>query len=354
MLHEFVTENRAEIIVRCRSLICASSAPRATPEELEHGVPLFLDQLVEALQHQPGENAEIAASAVVHATELRARGFTIAQVVRDYGSICQSITELAVDCRTPIAAQEFQTLNLSLDQAIAGAVTEYARLRENEGKERLGSMAHELRNALNSAFLAFGMLKSGRVAIGGSTGALLERSLRMLKDLVDRELAEVRLGAGINHPETIELRNFLEEVEVGAVMAAETRGVKFALYSGARDLCVLADRQLLASIVANLLQNAFKFTERRSEVTLNVRATAERVFIDIEDECGGLPAGLAERLFEPHAQKGPDRSGLGLGLAIARRGAEAIGGKVTALDKPGKGCVFTIELQRGYATSPTH
>ena len=94
------------------------------------------------------------------------------------------------------------------------------------------------------------------------------------------------------------------------------------------------------------MQNAFKFTEHQTEVSLNAYATADRVRIDVEDKCGGLPRGDTERLFRPFTQSGTDRSGLGLGLSIARRSVEANDGVLSVRDVPGTGCVFTIDLPR--------
>jgi hypothetical protein len=163
MLHDFVTANRAEIIARCRARVASRPAPRPTAAELEHGVPLFLDQLADTLRLALEPNPAMSESAVKHGNELLHQGFTIAQVVRDYGDIRQTITELAVEKAAPITIEEFRTLNLCLDDAIADAVTEYGRLRAHEGTERLGQLAHELRNLLTTAFLAFEMLKTGSV-----------------------------------------------------------------------------------------------------------------------------------------------------------------------------------------------
>jgi hypothetical protein len=100
------------------------------------------------------------------------------------------------------------------------------------------------------------------------------------------------------------------------------------------------------SIVSNLLQNAFKYTQPRSHVWLHTHATADRVLFDVEDQCGGLPPGGAEHLFEPFRQRNLDRTGLGLGLAICARGAAALHGEIRVFDYPGRGCVFTIDLPR--------
>ena len=79
-------------------------------------------------------------------------------------------------------------------------------------------------------------------------------------------------------------------------------------------------------------------------MTLNAYATGELVLIEVKDHCGGLPPGSTEQLFAPFAQLSHDRSGLGLGLSVARQSVEAEGGTLTARDAPGVGCVFTISL----------
>ena len=106
------------------------------------------------------------------------------------------------------------------------------------------------------------------------------------------------------------------------------------------------DRQVLAAVAGNLLQNAFKFTRPRTTVTLRVVASAERVLIEIQDECGGLPSGNVNELFRPFEQRGTNRTGVGLGLAFSRWGVEANNGRIYARNLPDKGCVFTIDLPR--------
>jgi signal transduction histidine kinase len=96
--------------------------------------------------------------------------------------------------------------------------------------------------------------------------------------------------------------------------------------------------------LSNLLQNAFKFTHAQSEIRLNAFARDGQVLIEVHDHCGGLPHGSAEKMFTPFTQRSENRSGLGLGLAIARSGIEADLGTLSVRDVPGTGCVFTISL----------
>src|SRR5688500_6353253 len=128
MLHEFIATYRDEIILRCRAKVATRSVPPPTESEIDHGVPLFLDQLVATLRGgQDTLNPEISRSAVLHGHDLLLQGFTVSQVVHDYGDICQTITELALEWNAPISTDDFRTLNRCLDDAIAGAVTEFGR-----------------------------------------------------------------------------------------------------------------------------------------------------------------------------------------------------------------------------------
>jgi signal transduction histidine kinase len=352
MLHEFLSTNRDEIIARARSKVSNRSAPRATPVELENGIPLFLTQLVELLRSPSsgwGASA-IGNSATRHGDDMLRMGFTVGQVVQDYGGLCQAITEVAVEGHVSFATDEFKTLNACLDGAVASAVTEFGRQREqsisNQGVEHLGVLAHELRNALNTATLAFGALQSGAVGTAGSTSAIVSRSLARMNDLLDRSLAEVRLKAGMHRRTQISMAALIEEVAIAAAVEATHRGLELTVGPVANGLTICADAQILVSALSNLLQNAFKFTQPPGHISLTTTASIDRVQVEIADECGGLPAGKIEDLFRMFEQRGADRTGLGLGLAISRQGIEESGGTIRVRDVPGKGCIFTVALQR--------
>ena len=350
MLHDFLAENRAEIIARARSMVAARWAPQATTSELQDGIPLFLEQLIETLRLSMQPNPAMATSAAKHGGDLLKMGFSIATVVRDYGDLCQAVTELALIKGAAVTVDEFRNFNRCLDDAIADAVTEYTRLREHSitdrETERLGSLAHELRNCLSAATLSFQMLQGGKVAIGGSTGAVLERSLRRMRELLARTMAAVRIDAGLLNRQRVSVRRLIEDLEVEGAMEAAVRGLRLTVIPVAAGVEVEADEPLLAAAITNVLQNALKFTRTGGRVTLRTKVTPERVVFEIEDECGGLPPGKAEGLFRPFEQRGGDRSGMGLGLAISRKGIEANAGEIHVHDLPGKGCVFTIDLPR--------
>jgi signal transduction histidine kinase len=349
MLHEFLTTNRDAILARTRAKVAARPTPRATAEELD-GIPLFLDQLTEILRSSSIGDGALERGAATHGALLLQRGFTVAQVVHDYGGICQSVTELADETEAPISADEFRVFNGCLDDAIAGAVSEYTRQREEsitaDGRERMGELAHELRNAVGAAMVAFEVLRMGKVGLDGSTAGVLTRSLARMATLINCTLSEVRLESGIQARERVSVRELLEQVAVTSSITASARGLAFEFVPCDAAVEALLDRALIAAAVANLLQNALKFTRSGTRVVLRAAATEQTVLIEVEDQCGGLPPGKASEMFRPFVQHGLDRSGLGLGLSICRKSVEASGGQLRVRDMPGTGCVFTIELPR--------
>lgn len=377
MLHEFVTRHREEIIRRCQAKVARRSIPAPTEAEINHGVPAFLDQLVDVLRLGQLSSPDIRKSALQHGHDLLAQGLTISQVVHDYGDICQSITDLALELDAPIGSDDFRILNASLDDAIAVAVTQYSGERDQSASigaaarqqfaidgesirsqvaldaetarssERLGYLAHELRNLLNTALLASDALASGRVGVSGSTGAVLRRSLVGASELISNSLAEVRVAKDLQRAQ-VSITAFLAEIEPAAALAASAQRIALTVepLSVAHDVSVDADRQVLAAVLMNLLQNAFKFTRPGSTVILRVGASADRVLFEVQDECGGLPAGNVDELFQPFEQRSSNRTGLGLGLAFSRWAIEAHRGRIYARNLPGTGCIFTIDIPR--------
>ena len=368
MLHDFIKTNRTVLIDRCQAMVASRSEPKLTDYRLAHGIPIFLDQLIETLTIEEAFEptgkrigtdmprsftTEIGSMAALHGRDLLERGFTLEQVVRDYGDVCQAVTNLAYETGTTIAVGEFRTFNQCLDNAIAGAVTEYAyrqaAVTTEEGfqalNSRLGPLAHELRNLLHIAMYSVKAIKAGSVGMTGATGAVLDRSLVGMSNLIDRSLAEVRVTAGLPaRLRSVRLADFLGEVAATSSLDPLAHECSFSVSPVDPDIEVYVDPDMLAAAVGNLLQNAFKFTKRHSEVHLRTRLLADRLLIEVEDHCGGLPAGTPERLLAPFVQVGENRSGLGLGLDICRRSIEANQGALRVRDVPGVGCIFTIDL----------
>lgn len=221
MLHEFLSAHRVDLIERCKGKVRRRRAPHISVPEPGNGISLFIEQLIATLQGQATETLqrmhvqgqappEISLAAAQNGRELFQHGFTIEQVVHGYGDLCQAITELAFELGESIQVEEFKTLNLCLDYAIAGAVAGYASghdiLISEQGtqslNERLGFLAHELRNHIYTASLALTSMKTGSVGLAGATSAVLDRSLIALRSLVDRTLSDVALPPDLRRRST--------------------------------------------------------------------------------------------------------------------------------------------------------
>ena len=349
MLSEFVRDHREEIIARCRARVAGRMVPRPTPLELEHGIPLFLRELEDTLACALRQRSGSVTAAIQHGEDLLRSGFTIAQVVHNYGDVCQTITELAIERNASITTDEFRALNRCLDNAIAEAVTAYARRQELEvvaeatqhASQHLGRIAQELRSMLGGAIVAFEVLRTGAVGIQGSTGDVLGHSLVGLRERLDRSLTEVRLATGITHPEVIAVAGLLEDLEVSAIFDARAHKLRLTVTPIDAEVVMDSDRQILSSIISNLLQNAFDHTRPHSHVRLHTRATPDRVLFEIEDQCGGIPPDRCVHLLEQCKVPGNDSTGLGLCI----RGVKLLGGEIRVCNR-NHGCMFTVDLPR--------
>jgi len=195
MLDKFIIAERDEIISRTKARVVQRTGPKP---DLPDGIPAFLDQLVTALRLADAtdkiDHERIRESAGKHGDALLRMGLNLDEVVHEYGNVCQTVTELAIEREVRVPTAEFRVMNLCLDDAIAAAVTEFAGHRDqanaNTSTESLGRLAHELRHLLATAKSSFDIIKRGNVAPGGSTGMVLERSLLALGVLIERAVAE--------------------------------------------------------------------------------------------------------------------------------------------------------------------
>lgn len=178
----------------------------------------------------------MSVGAAAHGKQLLALGFSVDQVVHDYGDLCQTITDLAVERDAPFAIDEFRTLNRCLDNAIADAVTEFsserdatlARQQSADLNERLGFLVHELRNSTGTAKLAVSALEMGNLPISGATGSVLKRSLAALTTLIDRSIAEVRMNnATPARREVFSVASLVADAKSGAALDASSKGCAF-------------------------------------------------------------------------------------------------------------------------------
>ena len=370
-VHDFLVNNRDELIARCKHKVAQRPRRAATHQQLANGIPLFLDQLTRTLEAEEANEgaeslrisgpsggdalamSEMGVTATAHGKDLLTLGYSVDQVVHDYGDLCQAITDLAFERDAPFATAAFRTLNRCLDNAIADAVAEFSFQRESnlarqqvaEQNRRAGFLAHELRNSLQTATNSLRALELSGMPMSGATGAVLKHSLVAMGNLIADALAEARSGAP-DRREEFAVASFIADARSTAQLLASRAEVALQVPPVDAKLYVRGNRELLLAALTNLLQNAFKFTRAHTEVTLSVHAFGDLILMEVQDQCGGLPPGSAEKMFTPFTQRSEDRSGLGLGLSIARQSIEADGGTLSVRDLPAAGCVFTISLPR--------
>ncbi|CAN5791542.1 hypothetical protein BH11MYX3_BH11MYX3_08170 [soil metagenome] len=348
MLHEFLSQHRDEIISRCERSYQRRD-PSRPEEELLTTIPVFVDEIIKAERREAGipEHSSLPGD-TEGARELGEhrfrRGFKIRDVVTDYGTISQVIGDIAIEHSIELDARSYKLLNECIDSGLAQAISTYYDLAVARGQkefaEWLGFLAHELRNSLSSAVLAYSFLRSGEVGLESKTARILERSFNQLEALVSQTLVTVQLKSGVPPiTERVALQELVEDIHTATISERDI-SVLIDIDPG---LNVQADPRLLGSALTNLLQNAMKFTRSDGRIEVRGRREPARIRIEIEDECGGL-GGSGESLFEPFVQRASRRRGVGLGLTITRNAIEAHRGTLTVRDLPGKGCMFTILL----------
>lgn len=370
MMHEFLRNNQDDLIARCRQKVSMRPGRAASAGQLANGIPIFLSQLIRTLEleqideRQAGEKisgpaggavafSEVRTNAELHGKDLLEMDFTVDQVVHDYGDLCQAVTDLAIDRDAPFEIDEYRTLNRCLDNAIANAVSEFnyqrdfavQKMHDALADERIGEFSQELRALLSTASLAFSAAKAGGLNLNGATGTILERSLSSLAKLIENSLDQ-------GNQRTQEARSlaafslgiFIDEAVAAVGGSAVEKGCTLVALPVDPKLAIIGHRASLIATVSKLLQNAIKFTLPGTEVTLTAYSAADRILIDVKDNCGGLKADLAGGMFLPA------RRGIGgetrFGLMLAKQSVINDAGDLTVMDMPGIGCVFTINLPR--------
>jgi len=309
----------------------------------------FVEEVSAALEQEEGAEAlRPAARARQHGEQRFRLGYNIDGLIREYGVLREVLFEFIEG--EGIAFSSADALNLSgiLIEGIASAAAQYSLERDAktraEAAEHVGFLAHELRNPLQSAQLRLDMAERRATGPAPDDLQVLRRALRLLRERIDNEPFDVQLRA---FPEPVfkplVLRKVLDLVAEDVAPQGAGKDVEI-LVDADPALEIVADERLLDSALSNLVRNAVKFSTPGAIVRLQAKHSIDRVLIEVEDQCGGLPEGAVEKMFSPFVQLGQDRSGFGLGLAISKRAAELHGGGLRVHDVPGKGCVFVLDL----------
>ena len=354
-LAEAIAGDKDGLIRRWRDRVRGTVDPAAVgSEEIIDSLPAFLDELVRHLRppsEQPPEQTidktrEIAAK---HGTVRFHAGFSLGAVIREYGVLRDCVLDLIQDQQIVVEIDELKKLLRHLNNGVVIGAEQFARERdqaiEQQSREHFGFIAHELRNPLGSALLSAEVMQRRAGAREDVALARLIRNLTVLQQLIDTSLSSVR-ARDLGQTRKLEkidvsLGEIIEASRAEMAGDAEEKHLTIAIDGEAR---LEGDPRLIRSAVSNLMRNAVKYTRPGGRIDVRIRSGHETVSVEVEDECGGLPEGKSEELFTPFVQRGADRSGFGLGLAIAKDAVQAHQGSVQVSNLPGKGCVFMLSF----------
>jgi PAS domain S-box-containing protein len=245
------------------------------------------------------------------------------------------------------------------------AIDDARRLGEAEASSRaktqfLASMSHELRTPLNAIGGYAELIEMG---LGGSVSAQQreylnrirasqQHLLRIINDLLN--YGQIEAGKLTYERKRVNLREVIDAIVT--MMAVQASAKRVALTRGdcPNTVVALGDRLKIEQIVLNLVSNAVKFTPEAGAVTLDCMMQGDMTAVTVRDTGPGIPADSREQIFEPFVQLGRSLSsgheGAGLGLAISRDLARAMGGELTVSSAHGEGAVFTVALPKATGT----
>jgi signal transduction histidine kinase len=334
--------------------------------------------------------------ALEHGEQRWENGWSLPELVRDYQLLRMVLLEyLDETLERPLRCQEVMAIGLALDEAIAASVGSYVRSREeyirqldHERAERekraeqerlrqqaealqeenrrkdefLATLGHELRNPLapiRNALHVLNLSEPDRQTLEWVKG-VVERQVRHMTRLVDELLEVTRIARGKMQLDcqSLDLGTLLRATAEDFRTVLEEAGLTLHVQLHAEPVGVAGDSVRLTQVVANLLQNALKFTDAGGQVTveLTVDREKQRAVVTVRDTGIGIEPDMLPRVFETFTQADRSlersRGGLGLGLALVKGLVELHGGEVRAASEgPGRGSAFTFWLP--VAPAPT-
>jgi two-component system sensor histidine kinase KdpD len=236
------------------------------------------------------------------------------------------------------------------------AAAEADMLRRSDAAKTaiLHAVSHDLRSPLTAIRVAGEGLESESLQLGDSDRAALFETIRLETARLDRLVANLldlsRLEAGAARAQQ-ELWP-VDELVSRALDALGGDASRVSVTLDGEAPLVRVDAAQLERVLANVLENALRFSSPSDPVELIVSSTGDEVLVRVTDRGPGLEAESLERIFEPFEHGRGGGEGTGLGLAIARGFAEANGSRVWAEPRPGSGAAFVLAMPSA-AARPT-
>ena len=335
---------------------------RATARDREATLEVFSSRLVDGSVLQVGKSTEsrdgllasfrrvvIGVSFAVMIVALAGGALVTretVQPIRNLGAVVRRIIDTGrTDARVPAAGtgDALDELGVLFNTMLARITTLIDAMRDS-----LDNVAHDLRTPM--ARLR-GLAERG---LASSDPAVQREALATCIEECDRILSMLNTLMDISEAETGTLRLVRTEVPVRAVLAevaelyedvAEQKAVALRVEEG-QDVTITADRERVRQAVANLVDNAIKYTPAGGTVTIGARRDGQDVLITVSDTGPGISAEEQPRIWDRLYRGDSSRTerGLGLGLSIVRAYIRAHGGNVSVQSEPGRGSTFEIRL----------
>jgi signal transduction histidine kinase len=345
-LADYVEANKDRLIERWKRMAVERLSLVLEESTLVDHLPEFLDELVAAAR-DPLQCWPDLQSAREHGRHRMQVGVDLGGLTVEMALVTEALLTLADEDRETLSCADMRLLSRIIGQGTAASVNEYIVLRDrqfaSQAARHFSFIAHEIRNPLHNAKLASMMLISCSEAQRQHYVIRLDRALTQLSELVDNSLVQARLlGQPTLDVAQHDVLDLLEAARTDVAAHAEARGLTVTVE--AQRFVIEGDRKLLVSALTNLLQNAVKFTHEGGSIRLRARPVDDHALFEIEDQCGGMPEDVPERLFQPFVQASPDKRGFGLGLAIVKQAVNAHHGAVRVANRPGQGCTFVLDL----------
>lgn len=272
----------------------------------------------------------------------------IEEVVREYGFVLDELRNWIAEQPQEFSFEEISFLFLAIFELAAESARRYAKFAASEiTRERsnyVAGLAHQMRTPVST--LRLSLQKIGRER-GGVTPAELQRLNRTvdrLARLVDSVGRIERFGPEEMpvHPASVRPAEVIDALLADYEHEAIRKGLRLEVVVN-RSASMLIDPDLLVDALGNLVQNAIKYTQH-GYVRIVVNDRADEVDFRIEDSGPGIAEDRRQQLFRPVIPGMP--GGMGLGLTIAQRAAQAQGGTITVSSALGQGSTFVLRLPR--------
>jgi len=350
LLADFISANKEQVIERWKAAAKDRLGLKLETSELINDLPLFLDDLAEALRSAAGQWPEMS-GARKHGRNRMRRGIDIGALSEEMTLVGESVLELIDEGEMSVPAEEVRKLFQVMGRGVATSVRAYAALRDREiveqATQHYSFIAHEIRGPLHVARLTVAMLSIEQEPRRQKYFERLDKAIAQAAQLIDDSIVHARLSG--NPRVSAQPVAILELADtVCAEIEDQAQAKNIAIAKDVEALQIEADQRLLLSAVTNLMRNAVKFSSEGGRVTLRARALEDRVLFEVEDACGGMPDDLPSKLFQPFVQENADRSGFGLGLLIVKQAVEAHHGSVRVVNRPNEGCTFVLDLPIRY------